>query len=234
MLTWLEVIVRNSLEGVAHNHLSTMAKKSGRGKGWCPPAVDILLDIVGEVLPLGKNGWEKVESRFNRLGTPQLLPMRDSEALKRKFLLLKNHAKPTGDPDCPQDVQRAKRIQRDIDMSVSVLSLSRWKALVTKAASGDLLKRGRDTSNQSAGLLSYTAKKRLSIDKYIEGAADAETKATSDMMTILLLTDERAARREESRLERQEKIDREREAREAKRDEMHMLLMSKMLGRHDK
>ncbi|KAF0719664.1 Aste57867_878 [Aphanomyces stellatus] len=100
-----------------------MAKKSGRGKSWCPTAVDLLLDIAGEVLPLGKNGWEKVDGRFNRLGAPQLLPVRDGEALKRKFLLLKNHAKPTGDPDCPEEVQRAKRIQRDIDMSVSVLSL---------------------------------------------------------------------------------------------------------------
>ncbi|KAF0695664.1 Aste57867_13534 [Aphanomyces stellatus] len=141
--------------------------------------------------------------------------MRDSEALKRKFLLLKNHAKPTADPDCPQDVQRAKRIQRDIDMSVSVLSLDEideddytnddasttptqpMEGIGDVAGVGrtglpqselqalsDSLKRGRDTSNQSAGLLSYTAKKRRSIDKYIEGAADAETKATSDMMTI--------------------------------------------------
>ncbi|ETV69906.1 hypothetical protein H257_14505 [Aphanomyces astaci] len=50
------------------------------------------------------------------------------------------------------------------------------------------------------------------------------------MMTLFLLMDERAAKREESRIERQEKYDREREVREARREEMHLLLMSKMLG----
>ncbi|RHY95408.1 hypothetical protein DYB37_013380 [Aphanomyces astaci] len=100
-----------------------MAKKSGRGKSWYPASVDLLLDITVDVLPLGKNGWEKVERRFNRLAEPKLLPIRDADALKRKFLLLKNHAKPTGDPDCPEEVQREKGIQRDIDLSVSVLSL---------------------------------------------------------------------------------------------------------------
>ncbi|KAF0744208.1 hypothetical protein AaE_008490, partial [Aphanomyces astaci] len=85
-------------------------------------------------------------------------------------------------------------------------------------------------SDVAGGLLSYTAKRRRSIDKFIDGAADADAKASSDMMTLFLLMDERAAKREESRIERQEKYDREREVREARREEMHLLLMSKMLG----
>ncbi|ETV64090.1 hypothetical protein H257_18970, partial [Aphanomyces astaci] len=217
-----------------------MAKKSGRGKSWCPASVDLLLDITVDVLPLGKNGWEKVERRFNRLAEPKLLPIRDADALKRKFLLLKNHAKPTGDPDCPEEVQRAKRIQRDIDLSASVLSLdddfeedtllSPPTQLLTPPMQpsvptcheddedvgrtglpcselqllSDKLKRGRDPSDVAGGLLSYTAKRRRSIDKFIDGAADADAKASSDMMTLFLLMDERAAKREESRIEREE------------------------------
>ncbi|RHZ09366.1 hypothetical protein DYB26_009083 [Aphanomyces astaci] len=94
----------------------------------------------------------------------------------------------------------------------------------------DKLKRGRDPSDVSGGLLSYTAKKRRSVDNFIDGAADADAKASSDMMTLFLLMDDRAAKREESRIERQEKYDREREVQEARREEMHLFLTSKMLG----
>ncbi|RQM30694.1 hypothetical protein B5M09_013197 [Aphanomyces astaci] len=226
---------------------------------WCPASVDLLLDITVDVLPLGKNGWEKMERRFNRLAEPKLLPIRDADALKRKFLLLKNHAKPTGDPDCPEEVQRAKRIRPVGVSAVSRRRLRRRYMLINLNLSttmqpsvptcheddedvgrtglpcselqllSDKLKRGRDPSDVAGGLLSYTAKKRRSIDKFIDGAADADAKASSDMMTLFLLMDERAAKREVSRIERQEKYDREREVREARREEMHRLLMSKML-----
>ncbi|RHY04899.1 hypothetical protein DYB36_008192 [Aphanomyces astaci] len=113
----------NDVTRSLHNSSIPMAKKAGRGKSWCPSSIDLLLDTTLDVLPLGKNGWEKVESRFNRLAETKLLPVRDVDALKRKFILLKNHAKPTGDPECPVEVKRAKRIQREIDQSVSVMSL---------------------------------------------------------------------------------------------------------------
>ncbi|RHY49468.1 hypothetical protein DYB38_012443 [Aphanomyces astaci] len=96
------------------------------------------------------------------------------------------------------------------------------------------LKRKFDQGDPTAGLLSYTAKKRRSIDKYIDGAAEADTKASSDMMTMILLMDERSAKREESRIERQEKYDREREERDARHEELHLLLMGKMMGQHQK
>ncbi|KAF0685316.1 Aste57867_22761 [Aphanomyces stellatus] len=94
------------------------------------------------------------------------------------------------------------------------------------------VKRARQ-DDTSCGLLSYTAKKRRSIDKYIEGASEADSKASSDMVTLILYLDECAAKREESRMERQEKADREREAREAHREEMHLLLMCKLIGQKE-
>ncbi|RHY97989.1 hypothetical protein DYB37_013743 [Aphanomyces astaci] len=160
--------------------------------------------------------------------------MCDADVLKRKVLLLKNHTKPTGDPDCPEEVQTAKRIQRDIDLSVSVLSLDddfEEDTLLTPPTQpsappgheddvgrtglpcselqllSDKLKLGRDPSDVSGGFLSYTAKKRRSIDKFIDGASDADAKASSDMMTLFLLMDELVAKREESRIERQEKYE---------------------------
>ncbi|RHY21193.1 hypothetical protein DYB36_012665, partial [Aphanomyces astaci] len=57
--------------------------------------------------------------------------------------------------------------------------------------------------SDTGGLLSYTAKKRRSIDKYIEGASESDAKASSDMMTFLMVMSERDAKREEMRYERQ-------------------------------
>jgi hypothetical protein len=81
-----------------------------------------LLTIIEEQLPLGGNGWEQVAREYNRLIPPGWSP-RDSKSLKGKFICLKNHKKPTGiliiitvrDPECPEDVKRAKWAQKDID-----------------------------------------------------------------------------------------------------------------------
>ncbi|RHY82874.1 hypothetical protein DYB35_011494 [Aphanomyces astaci] len=178
----VEVQTRQNLTGSLHNSFIPMAKKAGRGKSWCPSSIDLLLDTTLDMLPLGKNGWEKVESRFNRLTETKLLAVRDTE--------------------------------------LQFLSVT--------------LKRQFDQGDPTVGLLSYTAKKRRSIDKYIDGAAEADTKASSDMMTMIFLMDERSAKREESRIERQEKYDREREERDARREELHLLLMGKIMGQHQK
>ncbi|RLO10554.1 hypothetical protein DYB28_009212 [Aphanomyces astaci] len=97
--------------------------------------------------------------------------------------------------------------------------------------------------SDTGGLLSYTAKKRRSIDKYIEEASESDAKASSDMMTFLMVMSERDANREEMRYERQqktdrlreervEKADRDREAREARRDELQFLL-GKSFGKNE-
>ncbi|RQM24141.1 hypothetical protein B5M09_013535 [Aphanomyces astaci] len=75
------------------------------------------------------------------------------------------------------------------------------------------------------------AKKRRSIDKYIERASESDANASFDMMKFLMVMSERDAKREDMRYERQEKTDRlreeqvekadrDREAREALRDEL--------------
>ncbi|KAF4043700.1 hypothetical protein GN244_ATG04013 [Phytophthora infestans] len=40
---------------------------------------------------------------------PREFSERDADAIKRKFLALKNALKPTGDPSCPEEVARSKR-----------------------------------------------------------------------------------------------------------------------------
>ncbi|RQM21279.1 hypothetical protein B5M09_008235 [Aphanomyces astaci] len=177
--------------------------KAGRGTSWCPSSVDLLLDITVAVLPLGKNQWEKVAQRFGTDATAQSLPHRDAEALKRKFLLLKNVQKPTGHPD----VLHAKRLQREIESSVAVLSMDATISMDDEPDDSD------DCS----------------------GASESDAKASSDMMSFLMVMRERDAKREEMRHERQEKTDRlreervekadrDREAREARCDELQFLL----------
>ncbi|KAG9415620.1 hypothetical protein AC1031_000003 [Aphanomyces cochlioides] len=241
-----------------------MANKSsrGRGKGWCPASVDFLLDQVEKFLPIGRNGWEKVEHAFNISDFVQ----RDVDALKRKFVVLKNNPKPTGDPDCPPDVARAKRINREIDNRASVLSfeddqesrqsedeydeeepldivaLPQEKPNRTGMGSSELSELGlalKRKQQGDAGGMSYVAKKRLSLDKFIDKVTSNDDKMSSDMLTVMLMMDQRAAECEERRAERdmqwkqeqmqfQMAMEERRIERECRRDETQMLLMAKL------
>ncbi len=61
--------------------------------------------------------WDRVSVEYNAK-RPRGSAYRDVESLRNKFKALKNSKKPTGDPRCPENVKRAKRIQRDIDNEV--------------------------------------------------------------------------------------------------------------------
>jgi hypothetical protein len=88
---------------------------------WTDAEVNILLNHVEEFMPMGSNGWQKVARLFNACDLVH--HARDVDSCKRKFVKLKNHAKPTGDPDCPPLVKRAKRLQYAIDNHAAVVSL---------------------------------------------------------------------------------------------------------------
>ncbi|KAH9088503.1 hypothetical protein LEN26_019449 [Aphanomyces euteiches] len=269
--------------------MATAARKNGRGKGWCADSVAFMLDQVEALKPLGRNGWLKVERAFKA----SEYPPRDADALKRKFVSLKNHPKPTGDPDCPPDVIRAKRICREIDNHVSVLPLCDDPDILDDESSGENMSYSGDdldyhevrnemaddsygqekpnrtgvsrnelielskelrknkSTTASAGSLSYTAKKRQSLDKFIDGMSRASNES-SDFMSMLVMMDERAAEREERRrqqeeerearrlereyqwqseqMDRQVKADEDHAEKERRRDGMLMALMSKLFG----
>ncbi|KAG9415596.1 hypothetical protein AC1031_009039 [Aphanomyces cochlioides] len=249
-----------------------------------------MLDLVEDIKPLGKNGWLRVERAFN---ASHFVP-RDADALKRTFVTLKNHPKPTGDPDCPPEVARAKRICRQLDNHAAILPLSddpdvdvgnhsiddnsiteegdeertslpthqREEQLNrTGVARNELIELSKELRNSNGSLLSdttsssstmlYTAKKRRALDKFIDGAIQTKNES-SEFMSLIMLMDERAAAREERRieqeeareerrlmrefqwqrelLERQLKADEERAERERRRDEMQMALFGKLFG----
>jgi hypothetical protein len=51
--------------------------------------VEHLLDIIDEVKPIGKNHWETVAMRYNRVAVARMWPERDMESLKGTSLLLR-------------------------------------------------------------------------------------------------------------------------------------------------
>lgn len=270
-----------------------------------------MLDIVESVLPQGGNGWEKVSSLFNK--KEAIVVARDTDSLKRKFILLKNHKKPTGDPSCPPEVARAKRIQRSIDNKACVETMdndngerssedhgsfmdgkivnevgsydtdgsstdddqasvpppsrvistppseSRTTPLLESRAQekpnrvglsqknlcrmGKALAgtQGGTPGNPTSSTMSYVAKRRQKLDRFIDQAEQISAKPSNDVMTLLMAMDERAAERQAERDERERqwkleerRHEEEREERRAEREsrnmQLHMTLMARLFG----
>jgi len=78
-----------------------------RGRGYTIAEIDCLLEIIEDILPIGRNDWDRVTQCHSSYYPGH---SRTCEMLKRKFVSLYNHKKPTGDPSCPPHVQNAKRI----------------------------------------------------------------------------------------------------------------------------
>ncbi|KAF0706108.1 hypothetical protein AaE_014265 [Aphanomyces astaci] len=96
----------------------------GRGKGWSSQETLSLLDCIERLLPLGGNHWELVQTDYNTRASQEndWIP-RDVDSIRRKFKALRNSRKPTGEPDCPIDVVRAKHINRMIESRMAVLDM---------------------------------------------------------------------------------------------------------------
>ncbi|KAF0712676.1 hypothetical protein As57867_004716, partial [Aphanomyces stellatus] len=93
-----------------------------RGKGWTDPETTALLDVIELIKPLGSDHWEGVQSQYNaRAAEEGDWIVRDVAQIRRKYKTLRNTRKPTGDPDCPIHVKRAKRIHAQIEARQSVL-----------------------------------------------------------------------------------------------------------------
>jgi len=72
----------------------------------------LLLDVIEDVLPIGKFPWDHVGARCNR-DVAKNRP-RAVENLRKRFNVFVNKKPPAGDPDCPPIVKCAKRIDKEI------------------------------------------------------------------------------------------------------------------------
>eukprot|EP00521_Asterionellopsis_glacialis_P015948 CAMPEP_0195305870 /NCGR_PEP_ID=MMETSP0707-20130614/36912_1 /TAXON_ID=33640 /ORGANISM="Asterionellopsis glacialis, Strain CCMP134" /LENGTH=133 /DNA_ID=CAMNT_0040370077 /DNA_START=17 /DNA_END=418 /DNA_ORIENTATION=- len=82
-----------------------------RGQGYSIEETLSFLDILERILPIGSDEWDSVLREHDEKYSEQ---KRDVNSLKRKFGKLYRTQIPTGDPNCPPEVVRAKRISRDI------------------------------------------------------------------------------------------------------------------------
>ncbi|ETV82176.1 hypothetical protein H257_04888 [Aphanomyces astaci] len=221
-----------------------------RGKGWRPASTELMLDKIELFLPAGRNVWTKVADAYNTDG--KAFPKRDIDSLRRKFATLKNRAKPTGHPSAPPTYAgrsdsvaistktlvcarwRTRTLMKTsmtpwMDLSTSLSTTSR---IETGLPRNELIELGKDLKRQrateSSGMLSNIARKRQSLDKFIAGAAEADAKASSDFMSMMMIMEARSTEREEQRHMREMEWRAEERVRQDRRDELHMMLMAKL------
>ncbi|KAE9073001.1 hypothetical protein PF007_g25975 [Phytophthora fragariae] len=84
--------------------------------------IDRLLHLVEQALPLGRDEWERLAVTYNA-GRARGAPERDFESLRRKFKILYSARKPTGMPEMPPHIKRAKEAKQAIDEKANVIEI---------------------------------------------------------------------------------------------------------------
>jgi hypothetical protein len=94
-----------------------MPPKNKREAGFSLREVDSLHDVIEEILQIGLDEWESVErqqkSMFPDFG-------RTHDALRQKFANFYLKKIPTGDPHCPPEVRRARKIYEEIKLKADL------------------------------------------------------------------------------------------------------------------
>jgi hypothetical protein len=92
-----------------------------RGKNYSQSNIEKMLDLIEESNPCGIDEWDQIASTFNsHFGNGE---NRSGDDLRNKFKALKNVRKPTGDPDVPPNVLRAKNAQKEIESRMCIQTL---------------------------------------------------------------------------------------------------------------
>ena len=92
-----------------------MAKK--RGATYSREEVSTMLDIIADILPIGRMEWETVTTEHNAAWPTTT---RDTSSLQRKFNDLAKSTMPTGDPNIPPHVLEAKRIRMELKKKAEI------------------------------------------------------------------------------------------------------------------
>ncbi|KNZ56214.1 hypothetical protein VP01_2468g4 [Puccinia sorghi] len=90
----------------------TSQRRPGHAKdsqGYSGADCSALVEAIKAFHPLGAIEWGFVRDWYNVYGTENNWAPCDLNPLKMKFRALVNHAKPTGDPNCPTYVRDAKQ-----------------------------------------------------------------------------------------------------------------------------
>jgi hypothetical protein len=88
--------------------------------------LESLMDIIEDVLPMGKYEWERVVARYNSMFPDR---PRNEKSVCNQFNSYSKQKPPTGDPDCPPLVRKSKLIQAKIVKKAQADVLKDPKAL---------------------------------------------------------------------------------------------------------
>ncbi|KAL1741696.1 hypothetical protein HDZ31DRAFT_44874, partial [Schizophyllum fasciatum] len=73
-----------------------------------------LAKSVLAVLPIGRNEWQDVEDHYNECARQEGRAERDWASLKKKYDAFLRVTKPTGDADCPEEIELAHQAEHEI------------------------------------------------------------------------------------------------------------------------
>jgi hypothetical protein len=105
--------------GRVRNVRRVIPVSNSRGKAYSDYETNLMLDIVEEILPHGQEMWVRCAEVYQSR-VEQGYEVRDAESLRAKFKTLRLVKKPTGDPICPPNVVRAKRLMSAIENKMGV------------------------------------------------------------------------------------------------------------------
>ena len=92
-----------------------------KGTNYSLDEIDSLLDLIEDELPISATLWENIQkSHLSRYPDQR----RGVDSIKRKFKELYSKRVKTGDPNCPQEVCRAKRLRHQIVESMNASDLN--------------------------------------------------------------------------------------------------------------
>jgi hypothetical protein len=130
--------------------------------------IDTLMCIVKDILPIGKIEWERVTAKYNEKYPQRPRGMRN---LRNRFQAYANKKPPTGDPNCPPLVRRAKQITEFIKQKAGLAVMNSNSTGIE----GPVVANKRNAS-EIVGVPATTKKSRATsaTDKYLEAMLASE------------------------------------------------------------
>lgn len=144
-----------------------------RGLGFTPHEVQVLLTSIEKILPIGMIEWDAVLFEHERQFPEGAC--RTREGLKRKFASLYKLQMPTGDPNIPPDVLRAKKLYQEIKKKAEIAEGEEEEELEPDPDDESLDGEEGDADKDAGGV-------RISRDTNLDAAALQEVEEASLQM----------------------------------------------------
>ena len=176
----------------------------GRSNQYSKREIQVLLTAVEKYLPIGNPAWKAVEDYYNE-HRPEKRPERDLDSLRKKYKELHLKKPPTGDPNIPEEVLEAKRIEEKIIEASQSFVASNLDTTNEEIVVDD----NEDTNSKAAK--SNTGRSRNSKKK-------EKVSEEMNFLEYMMEHDLRESQKDREREEREMKRERARERRQAKRE----------------